>query len=209
MNCSCLHLLIFKNQSVGPSYLQNPSSSANPWLTKKKKPNSSWPQACDCTHLIILKAAFPLEFSTAKIPTTPVPLSTSEAWPQLRYVICNLHTRAALTSSAGITGLVKSTQVGLQGSKPNHIWLFLKLRNTTSPCPPQFNTNSLAAMLLVLGFRQQPSGEITKLCVPGQKESAGMKTDPDVITQQAMQPRGAEGWRSLKVIPIQDQAYLF
>lgn len=98
-------------------------------------------------------------------------------------VICNLHTKSALTSSAGITGPVKSTQAGLQRRKPNHIRLFLRIRNTTSPCPPQFNTNSLAVRVLVLGLSQRPSGEVTKLGVLGQKTSAGKKGDPSVTTK--------------------------
>lgn len=98
-------------------------------------------------------------------------------------VICNLHTKSALTSSAGITGPVKSTQAGLQRRKPNHIRLFLRIRNTTSPCPPQFNTNSLAVRVLVLGLSQRPSGEVTKLGVLGQKTSAGKKADPSVTTK--------------------------
>ena len=40
-------------------------------------------------------------------------------------------------------------------------------------------------MLLVLGFSQRPSGEGTKLGVLGQKEGAGTKADPGVVTQHA------------------------
>lgn len=38
---------------------------------------------------------------------------------------------------------------------------------------------------MVLGFSQRPSGEGTKLGVVGQKEGAGTKADPGVITQHA------------------------
>lgn len=78
-------------------------------------------------------------------------LGIREIWMQLCYMICNLHTSSALTSSAG---LVKEIRLRLQGSKPNHIWLSLRIRNTTSPCPPQFNINSLAAH--AVGFGVQP-----------------------------------------------------
>lgn len=122
----------------------------NSQLTKEKKHNSSLPQARDGTYLIMIKAAFPLEFSTAKAPQ-PHARQRERGLAAVMSVICDLHARAALTLSAGITGLVKSTQVGLQGSKPNHIRVFLRFSNTSSPRPPQLNTNSSAARAVGFG----------------------------------------------------------
>lgn len=61
-------------------------------------------------------------------------------------------------------------------------------------------------MLLVLGFSQRPSGEVTKWGVPGQKEGAGTEGDPGVA--ESVLWRGRElgggrvrGLRLLQVTP--------